>query len=339
MAQPLVTIIIPVYNVELYLDRCINSVLSQSLNNIEIILVDDNSPDNSSQICDDYAQKDKRIHVIHKKENEGLGMACNSGLGVATGEYVAFCDSDDWVEHEMYEKLYSEAQNNNADVVYSGIQTVDEHGNKSLMNEPKLYQVLKSKDTIDTFMLDMIASEPSCAVERLNAMSAKIVLYKRSFLERYHIQFVSERFFICEDLIWNIEVLAHATVVVTLPMTYYNYYTNSSSLSKRLRTDRFNYFKEMRKKLYSMIIDYDLPLNTCLRIDRMFIGYSRYYMRQIAASSLKRKEKVKLIKDICMDNVWPKIWSQYPINQMPIKHKIIVWLMRHKYFNVLCYVR
>ena len=99
---------VPIYKVEKYLDRCMTSLLGQTLHDIEIIMVDDESPDGCPQMCDVYAQKDERIKVIHK-HNGGLGLARNSGLEVAEGEFVAFIDSDDYVELDMMEKLYREA--------------------------------------------------------------------------------------------------------------------------------------------------------------------------------------------------------------------------------------
>ena len=101
---PKISVIVPIWNVEKYLDRCIQSILNQTLKDIEIILVDDESPDNCPSMCDDYAKRYSNIKVIHKK-NGGLGYARNSGLELATGKYVAFLDSDDWVEKEAYEQL------------------------------------------------------------------------------------------------------------------------------------------------------------------------------------------------------------------------------------------
>ena len=100
MERPKVSIIVPIYNVERFLDRCMDSLLNQTLKDIEIIMVDDGSPDNCPQMCDEYAKNDSRVKVIHKK-NAGLGMARNSGLEIATGEYVAFVDSDDYVDCHM----------------------------------------------------------------------------------------------------------------------------------------------------------------------------------------------------------------------------------------------
>ena len=96
-----VSIIVPVYNVEKYIDRCMKSLMNQTLHEIEIILVDDGSPDSCPQMCDEYAKQDTRVKVIHK-ENAGLGYARNSGLEIATGEYVAFVDSDDYVDTQMF---------------------------------------------------------------------------------------------------------------------------------------------------------------------------------------------------------------------------------------------
>lgn len=117
METSLVSIIIPVYNVEKYLDRCVQSVFLQSYKNLEIILIDDGSPDSCPRLCDEYGNIDKRVRVLHKK-NEGLGLARNSGLALATGKYVLFIDSDDYLSENMVEKLVCQAEFMNADIVY-----------------------------------------------------------------------------------------------------------------------------------------------------------------------------------------------------------------------------
>ena len=102
--MPKISIVIPVYKVEKYIGVCIESVQNQTLKDIELILVDDGSPDKSGEICDQYASKDDRIKVIHKK-NGGVGQARNDGLDLATGEWIIFCDSDDWLETNALEEL------------------------------------------------------------------------------------------------------------------------------------------------------------------------------------------------------------------------------------------
>lgn len=111
-----ISIIVPVYNVERYLDRCIKSILNQTFKNFELILVDDGSPDGCGKICDNYARIDSRIRVIHK-ENGGLSSARNAGLDIARGKYIGFVDSDDYIHERMYEILLKEAENNSSDIV------------------------------------------------------------------------------------------------------------------------------------------------------------------------------------------------------------------------------
>ena len=117
--QPLISVIIPVYKVELYLRECIDSVLAQTYQNLEVILVDDGSPDQCGSICEQYAEKDNRVCVIHK-ENGGLSDARNAGIDVAKGEYIGFVDSDDWVAPDMYECLYKASVEYNAEFVVCG---------------------------------------------------------------------------------------------------------------------------------------------------------------------------------------------------------------------------
>ena len=123
--KALISIIIPVYKVEKYLEKCIQSVINQTYENLQIILVDDGSPDNCGKICDEYAQKDHRIEVIHKS-NGGLSDARNKGLEIAKGEYIGFVDSDDYIEADMYEVLYNLLKQYNADVSICNFYTVSQ---------------------------------------------------------------------------------------------------------------------------------------------------------------------------------------------------------------------
>ena len=128
MSNGLVTIVLPIYNVEKYLNRCINSIVNQTYKNLEIILVDDGSPDKCSQMCDEWEKKDTRIKVVHK-QNEGLGMARNTGIENATGDYICFFDSDDYLELTAIEKLYKLAKKTDSDIVTYGYSKVDDSGN------------------------------------------------------------------------------------------------------------------------------------------------------------------------------------------------------------------
>ena len=134
--QPLISVIVPIYKVEKYLPECVESILAQSYKNLEIILVDDDSPDGCPALCDDYAKKDKRIKVIHKK-NGGLSDARNAGIDAATGEYICFVDSDDYVAKDYVKKLYEALYGNDADMSVCGYKYVLENGVKEKGEAPK----------------------------------------------------------------------------------------------------------------------------------------------------------------------------------------------------------
>ena len=125
----LISVVVPVYKVEKYLDRCVQSIVDQTWSNLEIILVDDGSPDNCGAMCDAWAEKDSRIKVIHKK-NGGLSDARNAGMAIASGTYMGFVDSDDYVAPDMYSKLLSSAEKENADIAVCNFKRVFDDGSE-----------------------------------------------------------------------------------------------------------------------------------------------------------------------------------------------------------------
>lgn len=133
MKSGLISIIVPIYKVEKFLRKCVDSIIAQTYKNIEIILVDDGSPDKCPEICDEYAKKDSRIRVIHQK-NAGLSAARNSGIRVANGEYIGFIDGDDYEEPDMYEKMFVKISENHADLCICNYRYVDEDGNDFPIN-------------------------------------------------------------------------------------------------------------------------------------------------------------------------------------------------------------
>lgn len=149
----LISIIIPVYKVEPYLRRCVDSLISQTYKNIEIILVDDGSPDNCGKICDEYADKDERVKVIHKK-NGGLSDARNVALDIANGDYIGFVDSDDYVSSEMYERLVYEAVVHDCEMVVCGYYIITEEGDIIKEENCREFSLKAGKDMTRDLFLD-----------------------------------------------------------------------------------------------------------------------------------------------------------------------------------------
>lgn len=151
MYGPLVSIIVPVYKVEPYLRRCLDSIVNQTYTNLEIILVDDGSPDGCPQICDEYAAKDKRIVVIHKK-NGGLSDARNAGLDICKGEYISFVDSDDWIVLNYIEVLLSINTKENADITIGNHKKVGESKEIDFCKKNDEYKVLNSYQALENLL-------------------------------------------------------------------------------------------------------------------------------------------------------------------------------------------
>lgn len=320
--QPKVSVIVPVYNVEKYLDRCVQSIRNQTLRDIEIILVDDGSPDCCPSLCDEYARQDTRIKVIHKR-NAGLGMACNSGMEVAEGEYIAFCDSDDWVDAEMYQAMYDVATKNSADAVYTGLKRVDGDGNiLSYMPHPSKYKEYCHEE-IYCLLCDMICAEPSKRHDHEIQVSAKVALYRKGLLDKNSISFVSERKYPSEDLIFNVSVLSVASVAIVMDRYYYNYFVNNLSITTTLKKDRFDKVvasAELLKEIIHRKDNFEKNVSHLARLSRFIIGEARSYGRLVVASDCGLSEKKHLIKSLSHHPALIKAIKNYPVNRMPFKH-------------------
>ncbi len=241
-----VSVIIPIYNVEKYLKKCIDSVINQSYKNLEIILVDDESPDNCPAICDDYAKKDDRIVVIHKK-NGGLSDARNHGLEISTGEYIMFLDSDDYINTDTVQKMYDRITADNSDLAIANMLYVDESGVglTSLNNNMSIKDELINGDTA----LDRLTEDKSgCYVVAWNK------LYKKSLFDklRFTVNKLHEDEFIVHKIFYRCQNIS----CIKEPL--FNYLQRSSSIMgteysvKRLDRveallERYNFYVSINK--------------------------------------------------------------------------------------------
>lgn len=210
--DPKISIIVPVYKVEPYLRKCLDSIISQTYQNLEIILVDDGSPDNCGAICDEYAARDRRIQVIHK-ENGGLSSARNTGLDIATGEWVGFVDSDDWVEPDMYEYLLSGAQQARADIAVCGVW--EEWPDRRLCRSCSQAESFDTEGGLEQFFL-----------RKKYSHSAWDKLYRRTLFAG--IRFPEGQNF--EDIATTHRVFERAKAVRLLPEAKYHYRQRPDSI-------------------------------------------------------------------------------------------------------------
>ena len=227
--MPKVSVIIPVYNVERYLNKCVQSIVDQTLDSLEIILVDDESPDACPQMCEEWARKDNRIKVIHKK-NGGLGFARNSGLELATGEYVTFCDSDDWIEPEAYQTTYEKCKEKDLDICWFQPRRVTTDG-VFLPLSPKKECYFMDEAQMRRFRKEVIGRNPEDPQSRTRGMSSCMALFRRSIFQTSGVRFPSEREVASEDLMFLVRFLPHVEKVGILPHVFYNYLINPKSIS------------------------------------------------------------------------------------------------------------
>ena len=207
-----ISIIIPVYNVEKYIKECLNSVINQTLKDIEIICINDGSPDNSLSILEDYAKKDSRIIIINK-ENGGYASAINSGLDIATGEFIQIVESDDYVLANMCEDLYNAIKGTDADFITSDFYTLRP---KLFGKKLKRFQYIK-KSELQKYCLKTlpeVISKPSYPWKSL---------YRNSFIKENNIRMLQDELGAYEDLPWNATVLSYAKEILYYPKAYYCY--------------------------------------------------------------------------------------------------------------------
>lgn len=230
----MISVIIPIYKVEAFLDRCVQSVLNQTYRDIEIILVNDGSPDNCPAMCDAWAKQDSRIKVIHKP-NGGLSDARNAGLDIATGEYVAFVDSDDYIHPQMYDIMLDAMLRTQSDIVSCRLRQVDEGEDVVFPKHlsPTIIEVVKSKNALEQFHEKYL---------NLIWMSACTKLYHRSIFATLRFR----RGIIFEDLDLFPYIIAEAKHIAIIDQELYCYRTSAQSITHSPFSEKYFDTIEMR---------------------------------------------------------------------------------------------
>lgn len=281
----MVSIVIPIYNVEKYLRKCIDSILNQSFKDFEIILVNDGSTDSSLYICNEYIKKDKRIKLINKA-NGGSSSARNAGLNVAKGKYISFIDPDDCINENYFNIFINKAEMNNCDVIVSGYRIVP--NNIDIIPSYKLNTVLKGTD----FILS------SHNVHSKNELCfAWRYLYKLKLIKENEIIF-NEKIFIGEDVAFNLEVLVNANKVMAISDILYYYTVNNptSLMRNKFKPNLESSLIKQYEKRYYISKKYNLINDKKYKIDM-----SNYYINSIyrmMVNNLRNNESCNFEKEI-----------------------------------------
>ena len=326
-----VSIVVPVYNVENYVARCINSLMNQTLRNIEIILVDDGSTDSSGKMCDEFAKRDERIRVIHK-ENGGLGYARNSGMEIAKGEFIGFVDSDDYVDTRMFEALFGYACKYDADYVRCEHIIVDDEGNERLREQYHLEPGIYAKEEIeDKLLCPMFGKEMKEGREAHVGISVWRAIFRTSIIKENHLLFPSEREVISEDIPFNLDFLMHAHSAYVTSEGLYYYVERGNSLTKIFRKDRFDKEVYLYCYLQDKLKEYNLYEKCKIRIKRFMLDRGRRSMRGVMNNSeYSLMEKYLTLKEMMSNEQFRTAFDELPVNKLPLKYRIMAYMMKYK---------
>lgn len=324
MDRPKISIVMPTYKVEKYFRQCIESVINQTLKDIEIIPVDDGSPDNCGKIMDEYAANDSRIKPIHQ-ENGGYGKAVNAGMAVATGEYIGIVETDDWCEPNMFEKLYTQAKKLDADVSKCGFYVYNSFRKGEKQNKPWKHKF----ENIESFPSDKtfkITEYPLLARFHASIWSN---IYKKEFLEKNNIKLNETGFASYQDFPFMIEVMCKAEKISVVPNYYYHWRVEHNQSSSTCRSDEklmimayqceqvkkivkeLGLYEERKEPLYSHFYSANIPFFNVIKL-----RYKKEYFEKIRNLFAELKndknfeykyfvpKQIKIVKHILNNNFY-----------------------------------
>lgn len=319
----MISVIVPVYKVEKYLDRCVLSIVNQTYKNLEIILVDDGSPDACPAMCDRWAEKDSRIKVVHKK-NGGLSDARNAGMAVARGDYIGFVDGDDYIRCDMYERMLCNSEENGSDIACCGVKMVWDNGNERIMT-PKYSYILDNIEAVkavvgDTFIKQVVWNR----------------LYKREIIEGLHFPVGKYH----EDVFWSYKAVSRALKVSVFDTPCYFYIQRDESImSESYSEKRFDVIEACVERCSFIAENYPSikPL-----ADLRLLLTCMYHTQLLLSSKMKRK--IKWLKKIhkCAESIggdwlqsegltlkqkrWNKMYIRFPFTVSLIRNILKIGL-------------
>ena len=311
MDAPLISVIVPVYKVEKYLDRCVQSIVDQTYRNLEIILVDDGSPDNCPAMCDAWAAKDSRIKVLHK-ENGGLSDARNAGMAVATGFYMGFVDSDDYIAPEMYRLLYERLTADGSDIAACGVEMVFEDGSPSRILTKAGTCVLAHDEAMEAVICESWLKQPVWYKLYKTALIREI-----SFpVGKYH-----------EDVFWTWQAVAQAQHVSIFHTPCYFYLQRTGSImGERYSLRRLDAIEAKQQRLE--YLEQEFP--QLAEQGKKDLLFSCLYHGQLALRDLKPAEQDTAFGQI--KAIFQKTEASF--HGLPLAHQC--WLRLAKWNLALC---
>jgi len=319
----LISVIVPVYNVSTYLSECIDSIIKQTYKKLEIILVDDGSTDNSASICDNYAKKDNRIKVIHKK-NGGVSSTRNAGIDNANGKYICFIDSDDYILDNYIESLYNNMIND-IDLVCCGYSVFNE-------NETKNYLLNKTNNEKKILKSSILSLKYALNNNFYTARSCSAKIYKLDVIKNNNIRF-NDDIYLLEDGIFNLKYLKYINKISIIEDALYYYRQIISSASHKYNDDQLEQYQKVEKVILNYIdndSEKDYYYVICYQHLLTFISRNIRFKRN-------RKNNVKDIKFQCKNN-YKDVIKKVKYSNLYLSEKVTLFLLKLRLYNILYFM-
>ncbi len=323
-----ISVIIPVYNVEKYLHRCVDSVVNQEGVNIEVILVDDGSSDSSGKICDEYSDARNNVVVIHQA-NTGQGIARNAGIDIAKGEYLAFLDSDDYMSNDCYRHILQEIRENNADACAFSYNQYNPDGSECY--KATVHKDIYTGDDIkNRYVLHFFGD--SIDDDNMRGVSSCMTVYKKSIIINNSIRFKSERKVFGEDTLFNLDFCKFANCIITIPEIYYHYCLKSDSFSHGYMENRLERAESFCNILAEYSRDYEIAEIVSKRIN-MVLWIS--IMDCIKQELIKNQRStigntIRSIRRIVLDARVQKNAKEINYSSLKITQRVLLFCLRFK---------
>lgn len=324
---PLLSVIVPMYNVEKFLPECVETIRNQTLHDIEIILVDDSSPDCCGEMAEEYASQDSRVRVVHRA-NGGLGPARNSGMEVACGEYIGFVDSDDWIEPDMYERLYEAAKANDADVVFTGMKTVRHGSTDIVLENPFAGRTLCGSKEIFELRRGFYGAAPARVKDEPTLVSVDVGVYRRSFIEDNELRFIAVR---SEDKFFNTQACRAAETVTCIAGAPYCYRKDDQpSITKTFDRKTIDSFFRLFRLLEQMADEEpEQYWDEChVREQRCVFDYCRVLIGMIEDSMEDDAAKTAFVREVLAHPVLRHACEGYPWWKLPTQQAVFYLVLK-----------
>ncbi len=308
--QPKVSIIVPVYCAENTLRRCVDSILAQTLQEIEIILIDDGSTDNSWEICKKYMEASPKVRA-YSQENKGASGARNAGLNVALGEFIGFVDSDDAVEPEMYRLLYQQAEEKQADFVGCGYKYRNDKGTWIIGPSNLPEGCYSYEQIVQLLVKPLLGNEKRVGNKGVNGYGC-MGIFRREILETNQIRFQSEREIFHEDELFYFAFMKHVHRVVYLDQPLYHYYFQEGSLSHRHWNNMWEMGKRLINRYHEIAEEYGIAHECGRRIDMYLLFFVIYttFCACLPSVALTSGERTAQIRTVFEDEETKRVFRE-----------------------------